>query len=107
LPKHGISQMIISITCSKLPLSDVAHEEMVSLQEEMQDISTNWDHDKCKLPWGDYFSIKKVYIALIGEQDTNNQSKTYGNHASSQGRDFFFMAASSRKTKFQRPHEEK
>jgi hypothetical protein len=45
-----------------LPLSTVAHEELISLQNDMHDQELNGENDIWSPFWGDYFSTKKSII---------------------------------------------
>jgi hypothetical protein len=53
-----------------LPLSTVAHEELINLQNDMHDQELNGENDIWSLVWGDYFSTKRIYSTLIGDHDT-------------------------------------
>jgi hypothetical protein len=49
-----------------LPLSVTAHEELHTLQDELNSLDITTEHDKWEFAWGDRYSFKKVYN-LIGE----------------------------------------
>jgi hypothetical protein len=53
-----------------LPLSTVAHEELMNLQNDMFDQELSGENDIWSPAWGDYYSTKKMYNTLIGEHDT-------------------------------------
>jgi hypothetical protein len=53
-----------------LPLSTIAHEELLSLWDDIHDQEPNDENDMWSPSWGDYFSTKKMYNSLIGEHHT-------------------------------------
>jgi hypothetical protein len=53
-----------------LPLSTIAHNQFHDLQNDIQPINTDLGNDVWNFPWGNNFSIKKVYNLLKGEEFT-------------------------------------
>ena len=51
----------------QLPLSIETHEEFHALSDEINDITPSNEPNKWQFQWSnDYYSTKKVYLALIG-----------------------------------------
>jgi hypothetical protein len=55
-----------------LPLSNVAHEELHNLEQELMDLNITEDYDIWSFNWGSNFSTRKVYRELIGNHVTPN-----------------------------------
>jgi hypothetical protein len=53
-----------------LPLSTIAHEELLSLQDDIHDQELNGENDIWSPFWGDYYSTKRMYNTLISEHNT-------------------------------------
>jgi hypothetical protein len=53
-----------------LPLSTIAHEELLSRHDDIHDQGLNEENDIRSPYWGDYYSTKRMYNTLIGEHDT-------------------------------------
>jgi hypothetical protein len=50
-----------------LPLSTIAHDELLSLRDDIHDQDLNDENDMWSPSWGDYLSTQKMYNNLIGE----------------------------------------
>jgi hypothetical protein len=51
-------------------MSTIGHEELYNLQEDIQFQQLNSEEDIWSPSWGDYFSMKRMYNKLIGDQHT-------------------------------------
>jgi hypothetical protein len=54
----------------QLPLSTIAHEELLSLRDDIHDQDLNDENDMWSPTRGDNFSTKKMYNSLIGKHHT-------------------------------------